>query len=177
MSQEQQQPNDQQPDAGGETPQTFEGWLTTAPEDVKALYEQHTTGLTSALKDERENRKALEKQLREWRDKAEKGSDAETRLNETLTALETTQRRADFLESATKPEVGVADTKAAWLIVNAEPDTYIDKRGNINFALLKQNHPALFRTKLPTANAGNGSGQEGGKVDMNAIIRQAAGRS
>lgn len=180
MSQEQQQqPNDQQQqsDAGGETPPTFESWLATAPDDVKALYEAHTNGLRSALNSERESKRELERQLREMRDKAEKGSEAETRLNEMVSALETANRRADFVIEAAKPENGVADIEAAWLIVNAKADTFFDRKGNVNFALLKQQHPMLFRAaKAPPGNAGSGVGQEGGKQDINDWIRSAAGR-
>lgn len=179
MSQEQQQqPNDQQPDgASGETPQTWEDWLNAQADDVKALYEAHTNGLRSALNSERESKRELERQLREMRDKAEKGSEAETRLNEMVSALETANRRADFVVEAAKPENGVADIEAAWLIVNAKADTFFDRKGNVNFALLKQQHPMLFRAaKAPPGNAGSGVGQEGGKQDINDWIRSAAGR-
>lgn len=177
QQQAEQQPNDQQQNAGGETPQTWEAWLGTQPEDVKSMYESHTSGLKNALDNERASRKSLESQLREFQKKADKGSELEQQLNRMVTDLETANRRSDFVEAAIKPEIGVSDLKAAWLIVNADADTYIDKRGQVNFPLLKQNHPGLFKAApAPKANAGNGAGQGEGKLDMNTFIRRAAGR-
>ena len=44
---------------------TFDGWFESQPEGVRKLLDEHTGGLKSALKSERESRKDLEKQLRD----------------------------------------------------------------------------------------------------------------
>lgn len=166
----------------GAMPDSWDAWLVTLPEDqrptVAALFEGRVQKVHDALKDERENRKALEKQLTALAGKAEEGSEAKTQLTAMVTELERATRRADFLEAATKPDIGVSDTKAAWLIVNAEPDDYLDKRGNVNFTLLRERHPGLFGQKapLPKVNAGNGTGQDAPvNTTMNDFIRRARG--
>lgn len=173
----------QQDSGAGETPETWDAWLASRPEAertvVTKLYESQTTGLRSALQSERDGRKALETQIRELQKSAEKGSASETKLTEMVTQLEAANRRADFLEAAVKPEVGLADLEAAWVLVNAKPDDYLTKRG-IDFALLKERHPGLFRAPTPTprGNAGSGTGNSTPSgATMNDFIRRAAGRA
>lgn len=168
-------------DQGG-TPETWQAWLEAQPEEqrtrITTLYSAHEQGLRSALDSERNQRKAFERDLNALKDKAEKGSALEQQLNGITAQLESANRRADFVEAAVKPEVGIADVAAAWIIANATPDTYFNKRGQVDFALLKQNHPALFKSAAPPrANAGNGSGQDGGATSINDFIRRAAGRT
>lgn len=168
--------------AGETQAPTWDSWLAAQPETqrttIAALYEAQTQGLRTALQSERQAKGDIEKQVRELQKGAEKGSDAEKRLNEMVSQLESANRRADFVTEAVKPEHAVADINAAWIIASAQADTYFDKRGNVNLALLKQNHPALFKGAVtPRANAGSGAGQSGGTVTMNDIIRQRAGRT
>lgn len=173
---------EQQPNADGGTPETWDAWLGAQPEDqrtrIATLYQAHEQGLRSALESERGERKRFEQQVRDLSKSVEKGSALEQQLNATLTQLETANRRADFVEQAAKTENGVADIAAAWIIASAQADTYFDRKGNVNFALLKQNHPTLFRGAVtPRANAGAGTGQTGdGKHSMNDFIRKSAGR-
>lgn len=42
----------------------FETWLEKQPEEVRKMYSEHTSGLTSALEKERKERKEYEKQLK-----------------------------------------------------------------------------------------------------------------
>lgn len=164
-----------------ETPETWQAWLEAQPEDqrvrITTLHEGHTQGLRTALDNERAQRREFEKQLRELTPKVEKGSALETQINTITAQLDSANRRADFVEAAVKPEIGIADVAAAWIIANANADTYFDKRGRVDFALLKQNHPALFKSAAPPrANAGNGAGQDGGTSNMNDFIRRQASR-
>lgn len=172
---------DQQAATQGGTPETWQAWLEAQPEDqrtrITTLHESHTQGLRSALDNERAQRREFEKQLRDLQPKVEKGSALETQINTITAKLDSANRRAEFVEEAVKPEIGIVDLKLAWLTVNAEPDTYLDKRGRVDFALLKQNHPALFKSAAPPrANAGNGAGQDGGTSNMNDFIRRQASR-
>lgn len=183
--------NDQQqnPTAGAEHEQDKDGetltwdiWLGKLPDDQRttatALYEGSVQGLKSALKNERASRSDLEKQLRETAKKLESGSDAQKQMTDMADRMEQANRRADFYELASKPETGIADAAAAWLIINANAEEYIDRKGSVRLDLLKQNHPILFgRPSTPRANAGSGAGQNGaGKSDMNDYIRSRAGR-
>lgn len=174
--------NTQQTNTQGETPETWESWLASRPDSerstITALYESKTTGLRSALQNEREGRSTLEKQIRDLQKSAEKGSENERKLTEMVGALETANRRSEFLEEAIKPEIGLSDVKAAWIIIQASPDDYITKRG-VDFALLKERHPSLFKTvpQTPRGNAGSGTTNDAPSgANMNDFIRKAAGR-
>lgn len=168
-----------------ETPATWETWLAAQPEaqrqQIETLHSTHTAGLKSALDSERQSRRDLEKQVKDLAKAEKDGSDAQQRLNSIATELETANRRADFYETASKPEIGLVDVKAAWVLTNAEADVYFDRKGSVNFELLKREHPSLFAQPRPTprGNIGNGAGQggQGSGADMNAIIRSAAGRT
>ena len=164
-------------------PETWEAWVAARPEaertQITALYEKQTAGLKTALDSERDTRKGLEKQVRELAKDAEKGSKAEKDLTALADQLSAEQRRADFYESAAKPEIGLVGTRAAWTLMNAEPDRYFDRKGNPNFDLLKQEHPYLFGQKppVPRGNQGNGTqGQQHTGQTMNDMIRAAAGK-
>lgn len=175
--------SNQQNDAGqdnGAMPETFDAWLATQPDNVKTMYAAHTQKLQSALQSERSTRSDLEKQLREAAKKQKDGSDEQANLTKMADELGVANRRADFYEAAVKPEVNAQDLEALWVLANAKPDDYFDKRGNVNFVLLKERHPGLFKQAASAArgNAGNGTGGQGAatKTNMNSILRRAAGR-
>lgn len=184
----QQNTNDTSENNGGAgekptTPDSWESWLATQPEDqrttISSLYEKQTAGLKSALDNERQQRKDFEKQARELAKTAEKGSDAEKQLTQMADQYAAAERRADFYEAAAKPEIGLVGVKAAWTLMNAEADRYFDRKGNPNFDLLKQEHPYLFGQVKPTpkGNQGNGTnGQTSAGQSINDMIRAAAGR-
>lgn len=160
---------------GDEKPQDFTTWLAAQDEQTKKLYEDHTSGLKSALDSERETRRTLEKELREAAASAEKGSEAREKLEAAATAAEKANNQADFYETA--HAAGVADLRLAWLAVQ-ESDSLRDRSGKADFTKLKEKHPALFTDskKLPAGNAGAGASQDAPKPDPNANIRAAAGR-
>lgn len=171
------------PDAQTETVETWDNWLAKQPEAERAriatLYEGHTKGLRTALDSERNERKQYEKQVRELATKAEKGSETEKRLTEMADALDRANRKADFYQEAAKPDTGLTDPEAAWIIANAKAEEFFDRKGNLNVALLKERHPGLFGRPNPTpqGNAGSGAGgQPQSGNDMNSYIRGRAGR-
>ena len=178
-----QQPGSSNPKTGGTPNQqqpasvSFETWLAGQSEDVRELYETHTRGLRSALESERTERANLARQLKEI--KPEKGSDAEKVLTELQGRLDLAERRAMFAEEAHKPEIGCVNPKAAWALAQAE--TLFDKRGNVNWAALKQMAPELFAAAGAggaRGNAGAGTGTQPQPAQgMNAFIRRAAGRT
>ena len=159
---------------GDEQALVFEDWVKEQDEPVKNMLDGHTKGLKSALVSERENRKSLEKQLRELATKAEKGSEAEQRLTQLADELTEESRRADFNEAA--HAAGVTNLKLAYLA--AIKDDLFDRKGEVNFEGLKKVYPELFGgRKLPRGDAG--TGRENGQpasADMNQFIRRSAGR-
>lgn len=160
---------------GGEKPPaaTFEEFLAAQPDEVKTLYEAHNAGLKSALDKERDNNKALAKQLRDATSKMEEGSEARKSLEKIGADLETATRRADFYEAAT--QAGVRNLKLAWVV--ATTDDLFDKKGNVNFETMKKDYPELFEAKqIPPGHAGSGQGQGNQTRGMNDLIREAAGR-
>lgn len=173
-----QQENPQQGD--GATPVTYETWYSTQADDVKALVDGRLQSLHSALQSERSSRADLEKKLRDAAKGQKEGSAEAQNLTTMADELAVANRRADFYEAAVKPEVNAQDLEALWVLANAKADEYFDRRGNVNFALLKERHPGLFRQapRTPPANAGNGAGGQAATngANMNSIIRRAAGR-
>lgn len=154
-------------------PETFDAWLEKQDNKVKELYKSHTHGLTSALEKEREEKKTLSTQLKELLPKAEKGSELEKQLSETLGKMEAAERRAIFAEEAIKPEIGCTNAKAAYALALAE--NLFDSRGNPKWAEIKQTAPELFR-KPGSTDGGAGGGKSPTPNDINAAIRRAAGR-
>lgn len=153
---------------------TFETWHESLPQEHKTLIESHTKGLKSALDSERETRNGLEKQLRDLAKKAEAGSDAQSQLTKLADDFQSADRKADFFESA--HGAGVKNLKLAYTV--AVSDEMFDKHGRVNFDEMKKAYPELFQgTSLPAGHAGSGTGnQTTNHVDMNSLIRRAAGR-
>lgn len=156
--------------------ETFEEYLGSVDDKTRELYEKHTAGLKSALEKEREERKSLSDRIKEIAPKAEKGSELESRLAETLKMLEDaekrnleTDRRAKFIEQAIRPEIGCSNVNAAYKIALA--DNLFDKNGDPIWPELKKNAPELFRSKVTDA----GKNSKVDSNDMNSIIRSVAG--
>jgi hypothetical protein len=157
-------------------PVTFEAVYTALPETQRGAIDGHITGLKSALKDEREARKAVERQLRDLSKQAEEGSAMRAQLDKMAEEQSTTTAKATFFEQA--HEAQVKNLGLAWLA--AQHYGLVDaKTGEADFNKLRQQAPELFVAKtIPTANAGNGA-KQGGVSDgrsMNDFIRAAAGR-
>ena len=161
-------------DQGNNQELVFDNWLDEQPDPVKKMLDGHTKGLKSALDSERESRKTLEKQLREMATKAEKGSDAETKLTQLADQISEADQKADFYEAA--HAVGVTNLKLAYMV--AVQDELFDRKGRVNFSSMKESYPELFGgKKLPDGSAGDGrdDGTPGAK-NMNDFIRKSAGR-
>lgn len=144
--------NDQEPEA-----LTWDDWYDEQPEDVRGLLEDHTKGLKSALEKERDQAKTLSKQLKGLSGKLEEGSAEREQLEALTSEIEAANARADFYEQASDPAIGLVDAKAAWVLIQADPDTYT-RRGKPDFAALKEAHPGLFSQAAPTPRGNAGSG-------------------
>jgi len=155
---------------------TWEGILEGLPAPAKAAYEEHTKGLKSALQSERDKGKDLAKKLKELSAKAEEGSELKSKIDSMSSELEAATTRAEFILEAVKPEIGCTNPELAWIV--AEKAEAIDRRGRVNWELLKKDFPELFGKKSPPkGGAGDGTGNSPPKgKDMNDWIRAAAGR-
>lgn len=166
------------PDPQGEQQpanETFEAWLGQQPEDIRSRYEQHTSGLRSALESERETRRTLEKDVRRLARQQEEGSESRQQLDALAGNLAEQNQRADFYEEAHR--LGVVDLRLAYLA--ARDGGLIDDRGRADMTALKTRYPHLFETRrsAPAGNAGSGTGPDPKpKNTMNDAIRRAAGR-
>lgn len=167
--------NQTQSQQQGGTPATWEDALKGLPENVKALYEDHVTGLKNTVKATRDERKALEDQIKELSKKAEKGSELEKSLNEFSSKLAIAEQRAAFFEDAAKPEIGCRNARLAWTLAQAE--NLFTRNGAPDWAQIKAAAPELFGTQAVQGNAGSGTQKPPENVNMNDVIRRAAGRS
>lgn len=178
MPDQQQDPNitsQQTTPEQGETPATWDTWYATQPENVKALYEQHVTGLKNTVQATREERDTLAKQIRDLSTKAEKGSELEKTLTEFTGKLALAEQRAAFYEDAGKPEIGCRNPKAAFAL--AQADNLFDRRGQPDWNAIKAAAPELFGAPSVNANAGTGTQNKPPQANtMNDFIR-GRGRS
>lgn len=149
--------------------QTFEAWLEEHA-DVKPLYEAHTQGLKGALETERASRKELEKQLRGLSKQAEAGSAAQQQLSGIADKLAAIERQNKFYDSA--HAAGVKNLKLAWKAA----EEFLGDDGEVDLNAMKKAYPELFSVPKVDANAGQGTQNQPQTMDMNAIIRRAAGR-
>jgi hypothetical protein len=153
---------------------SFETWIEEQPDDVRTMLDGHTGSLKSALTQERESRKGLEKQLRDLAKRAEAGSDAQKGLTEMADEMSKVSQRADFYEAA--HVAGVTNLKLAYLA--ATQDDLFGKNGQVDFAKMKTQFPELFQgTKPPLGHAGSGTTNQlpANKSGMDEIIRRKVG--
>lgn len=160
--------------AQGETPASWDEWLTAQPENVKTLYTSHVTGLQNAVKATRQERDELAKQIKELLPNVEKGSKAEAALMDLQGRLEAAERKNAFLEESAKPEIGCRNPKAAYALAMA--DNLFTRNGAPDWSAIKQAAPELFGSQAVNANAGAGTQNPVTKRDMNAWIRNQTGR-
>jgi hypothetical protein len=164
----------------GETPETeqltFDSWIGQQPDEVRNLLETHTTGLTSALKAERDSRKALEKQVKTLAEQAEQGSAAANQLMQVSQELQEAERRATFTETAVASGVQPGAIRLAYLAANDLGAWQQD--GAPDLSKLKSAYPHLFTKATPTPTAGAGTNGQLPAVGnpMDNIIRAKAGR-
>lgn len=154
----------------------FESWYAGLGADHKGLIDGHVTGLKSALDAERNERKALAKQIGDLKARAEKGSDLEKQLGDLTATLEAQNAKTTFYEGAPGD---VSNPRLAYLA--AQEGNHINaKTGAVDWAAMRAAYPELFRRQgagAPPANGGQGRNQ-GGNIEpnMNLFIRRAAGR-
>ena len=145
---------EEQPEAGA-TPASFEEFLEGQDETVKGLYNLHSEALMNTVRATREERDNFKAQIKELSKSQEEGSEAKKALDEMSERLELSERRSDFLEEAIKPEIACRNTRAAWLL--AQADNLFDRKGHPDWSAIKAAAPELFGQVVAKANAGTGT--------------------
>ncbi|MGV3616110.1 MAG: hypothetical protein ACO1SV_12310 [Fimbriimonas sp.] len=160
--------------SGGATA-TWETVYGALPDDQKALFDTHISGLKNALSGERAAKGDLEKQLREAASKAEKGSAAEKQLTDMADKMKAGEKQAAFYE--TIGAAGVKNLRLAWAAASGDAK-YWKNDGSLILDDFKKDFPELFGAPAAgEAHAGAGAGQSGGgKPNMNDFIRRGAGK-
>ncbi len=161
-------------------PATYDAWLAQQPAEIKALVEGNIQGLRNTVQATRQERDAQAQKLADLTKALGKDTPEEAKrlLAEMASELEATNRRATFVEEAIRPEIGCSNPRAAFALAQAE--NLFDRRGNPDWAAIKQAAPQLFggTQRPPAGNAGAGTGNPpSSKSSMNDWIRAAAGRS
>lgn len=162
------------PASGSAPAPSYETWLANLPADQKALVEQHTTGLRSALEKERTSAKEFQKKLGDLGKRAEKGSELERELLEAQSRLKLESDRAAFYENAPANNVKMTSTRAAYIVASSEK--FIREDGTVDWKRMVEVYPDFFEAPkaAPPArgNAGAGTGNvPGAQSNMNDFIR------
>ena len=162
----------------------FDTWFLTQNDEAKLIVNSHISGLKKALDNERKvakQAKVLEKQLKTLSKGLKEGSDEKLKVEALLKQVQdensASKRELAFYRSMAGK--GVRDVELAFIAANKAGLLAGD--GSCDPAALKSKHPSLFEAPQPKptpppANGGSGSGpQPGQRVDMNTILRRAAG--
>lgn len=155
-------------------PLDYSAWLDEQAEPVKNMLIEKQKRVSADLAAERDTRHKLEKQVRDLAARSEKDGETQKQLNQLADQMAIADRRADFYEQA--HSAGVTNLKLALIV--AEQEDLFDKRGGVNFEVMKKSYPELFgagRT-VPPGNAGAGTNRQPSAPSMNDFIRAAAGR-
>ena len=169
------QPEQAPAEQQGETPANFEVWLEGQDAKVKELYTAHSESLLNTVRATRKERDDFAKQIKELAKGQAEGSETRQQLDEMSVRLETSERRAAFLEEAMKPELQCRNAPAAWKL--AQADNLFSRNGSPDWAAIKAEAPELFGIVTAQANAGTGTATPPpASKNMNDFIRTAAGR-
>lgn len=182
--QQQQQTNDQTQVAppAGETPTegqeaapvSFDDWYKGLTPEQQGAIDDHTSSLKAALKSERDEKRGLEKRLRDLSKQAEEGSDLRAKLDQLAGETATATAKAEFYEAGHANNV--TNLRLAWLAAS-DAGLVNPKTGDCDFEKLRTVAPELFRKQgATTVNAGSGATQVGAaKPSMNDWLRTASG--
>lgn len=138
----------------------FEEWLESQDEELRSLYADYSASKRDPRLDELENELgATRAELENLRGASELVASAQSRLQ--------------FYEEAFR--YGVTNLKLAYVL--AKEESLIGEDG-ADWAQLKARYPEVFSGRGVSSRIGSGRREPrpSGEVDMNAWIRQAAGR-
>lgn len=150
---------------------SFENWLKEQPDDVQTMIAGHISGLTSALKSEREARSKFEKDLTAATKQLEEGSTIKQELEKIRAASAASSSKATFYEKAH----GAGAKNLRLLHLAAQEAGAIREDGSADFEALKKDFSELFGGSAGPGPSNAGSGNRGGdpekKTSMDDLIR------
>jgi alanyl-tRNA synthetase len=154
------------------TEKNFEAWLEGQPESVRAMYAEHTSGLKTALSDERSKAKAaakLQKELDAYKQAEQDRKEAEMSEMDKLKAqadqlkAELAERKQSDLKRTIAAEIGLPEVLAA-RIQGADEDAMRADAEQLKEALPAQEEPGRAKTKPKITPTNPGSGKETGET-------------
>jgi hypothetical protein len=148
----------------------FQEFLAKQPENIRKLYDTDVQGLKNTVAATRQERDDFAAQVKELAKSAGKDTELQTKLNDMSAKIEAANRKADFMEQA--PAMECKNAKAAYALMLA--DNLFDRKGQPDWAALKQAAPELFGKRTAKTNAGEGAGDPPVSGSMNDWIRQQA---
>lgn len=158
--------------------ETFESWLNSQPDQVKAkvqpLFNAHIEKLQNTVKATREERDDFSRQLRDATGKLSKDSEERKRLEGIVDQFDEATRRADFFEEAISSNCH--NPKAAYAIAKSE--NLFTKSGAPDWKKIQEVVPEFFgngKVTIKKKTAGGGTGEEApSSATMNDWIRAQA---
>jgi len=152
----------------------LESWIKGQPEEVQQAFETHIRGLKNALAAERDQRKTVERQLRDAAAKLEKDSEARKALEQYAEKLRLLERQSAFYDAA--HAAGCTNLRLAFIAANDAG--LIREDGTADWETMRAKFPELFGRARTAGDAkvGDGHDKMPSAADMNAFIRRAAGR-
>lgn len=148
----------------------FETWLETQTDEVKELISKRFEALTNTVRATRDERDSISKTLKEVSKKVETDSDAGKLVSDLQAKLQASERKASFIEAATKE--GVIRPSAAYTIASTE--NLFTEDGSPDWARIRESVPELFKVQTVKANAGSGTKTVVPDNDPNMAFRRAA---
>lgn len=136
------------------------------PEEITVL-EDHNKGLVNTVKATRDERDAALKELKSLAKKIDENSEAGVQLKEAISRAEAAEKKANFLDAASK--VGVKRPTAAYAIANTE-NLFLED-GQPDWEKIKESVPELFTAQSIKSDAGSGTNKKP-QADFNASIRK-----
>jgi hypothetical protein len=123
-------------------PLTFEAMMATLPEDQRTQVETHIAGMSTALKQERDERKRLERELKKVTPIAEEGTQVKQQLEQVAAAAAEEAARAAFYEQAMQAGVQRSSMRLAYLA--ARDAGLLAADGVADWDAMQESYPNLF---------------------------------
>jgi hypothetical protein len=152
---------------------SYETWLESQDEKIKAGIQNHFQGLLNSVKATREERDTLSKELKKLAKEVDENSDAGKQIGELNARLAAAEKKSNFIEQAVKQ--GVIRPGAAYAIATTE--NLYTEQGEPDWGKIRESIPELFKVTNTSHNAGSGTNQAAlPKNDLNTRIREAANK-
>jgi len=110
-----------EPNQQDNQPKNFEEWLEGQDDGIQKLYDEHVKGLKNTISATRQERDAFKKEVEVALKKAEKGSELEKNLSDTLTKLEIAEKaKRHFWRKPLRPENRLQESESCDIALAVE---------------------------------------------------------